>query len=139
MSSSVFPVLACLFFVGCGQQLPGEWEITAAGFGTGAGASSLSDLTGTVIIERDGSATLDLLSGDLEGDYLEIDLEGEAADSGDGDFSLVLTGSQEVPQNAFFIDLNLQCVSDEVDAECTGLWESLALDSQQMYVDLTVL
>ncbi len=139
MSSPVFPVLACLFFVGCGEQLAGEWSITDAGFGTGADAVSLADLEGTVVIEGDDTATLVLQSGDLEGDYLVINTEGVAVGSGDGDFSLVVTGFQEVPESAIFVDLNLDCVATEVDATCTGLWESLALDSQQMFVDLTAL
>ncbi len=139
MSSSIFHVLGCLFLVGCTEKLSGEWALTAAGFGTGPGAGSFSDLDGNVVIERDGSAMLDLQSGDLEGDFLVINVEGVAVEAGEGDFSLVLTGFQEVPESAIFVDLDLQCVSTELDADCTGLWESLELDSQQMFFELALL
>jgi hypothetical protein len=139
MSSPVFQVLACLFLMGCTEKLSGEWSITAAGFGTGASAASLSDLDGKLVVERDGSAMLDLQSGDLEGDFLVINVEGVAVDLGEGDFSMVLTGFQEVPESAIFIDLDLECVSTEVDAGCTGLWESLELDSQEMFFEFALL
>jgi hypothetical protein len=131
----VFHVLACLFLVGCAEKISGEWAITAAEIG----GSSLADLDGTVVVEGNGNATLDLLSGDLEGDFLVISTEGVADVTGDNTFSLVVTGFQEVPQNAIFVDLNLQCVTTEVDAVCTGMWESTGLDSQDMSVDLSVL
>ncbi|MFT6161895.1 MAG: hypothetical protein ACJA00_004493, partial [Myxococcota bacterium] len=115
MSSPVFNVLACLFLVGC-SELSGEWAITAVELDAG----SLSDLDGTVVVEPNGTATLVLQSGDLDGDFLVINVEGVADVTGDDEFSLILTGFQEVPQNAIFVDLNLQCVSTEVDAACTG-------------------
>jgi hypothetical protein len=134
LSSPVFNVLACLFLVGC-SELSGEWAITAVELDAG----SLSDLDGTVVVEPNGTATLVLQSGDLDGDFLVINVEGVADVTGDDEFSLILTGFQEVPQNAIFVDLNLQCVSTEVDAACTGSWESLSLESQEMSVELSVL
>ena len=135
MSSPVAHVLACLFLVGCGEQLSGEWDITSAGFG----AASLSDLDGTVVVEGNGTATLILQSGDLDGDFLVINTEGVAVVLSDDSFRLVLTGFEEVPQNAIFVDLDLECVSTEFAASCTGLWESRGLDSKDMFVELSVL
>lgn len=128
--------LACLFLVGCSEQLSGEWVITAAELGTGPD-SSIQDFDGNIVIERNGSAELLIQAGDPDGDFLKIKVEGLATNTTDDAFSLVLTGYQEVPQNAIFIDLDLQCESTETDADCSGTWESLGLDSQSFSMELS--
>lgn len=138
LSSPVFHAIACLFLVGC-SQLSGDWAITSAEFGTGASARSLADLEGTVVVDGESSVMFDLLSGDLDGDYLVINAEGVADETSDDTFVLDLTGFQEVPQNAIFVDLTLDCVTSGEDATCSGLWESVGLDSQDVSFELTSL
>ena len=138
MSSRWLTALAVLILTGCAERVSGEWEVTAATLGSGANAA-LADVDGTLLVERDGTASLDLLAGDPEGDFLEMGGEGVAETLSEQEFTLVLTGYQEVPQNAIFIDLDLGCVFTELDASCEGLWESLGLESQAFSVELSAL
>lgn len=132
MSSRLFAAALSLFLFGC-SSFSGEWTVTAAQVGDDA----LPDLDGTADVLGDGTATLILQSGDLDGDYVLINVEGTADETSDDTFSLLMTGFQEVPQNAIFIDLTLDCSVSGDDATCSGLWESLALDSQQVSFELT--
>lgn len=133
----MFHVLACLVLVGCSEKITGEWAVSSAELGPPGNTASLPDLEGTVAVEGSGTATLVLQSGDLDGDFLVINVEGVSVTDSEDEFSLVMTGFQEVPQNAIFVDLNLQCVASDADASCSGTWESVGLDSQEMSVELS--